>query len=94
MPQTLTAERVYVVSPVHELAQNISGWLRLWGARPQIGVPVGMESDAAGVLLELYPDPPDSRPRLPWQGQGSSPVATVPTSRNFAAMAGVSTSMT
>ena len=68
MPQTLTAERVYVVSPVHELAQNISGWLRLWGARPQIGVPVGMESDAAGVLLELYPDPPDSRPRLPWQG--------------------------
>lgn len=62
-PTALAAEIVYVVSPVRELAESFSGWLRHWGARPHIGVPVGM---APGVLLELHPGACESV--LPWEG--------------------------
>ncbi|MCF5516357.1 hybrid sensor histidine kinase/response regulator [Pseudomonas fluorescens] len=62
-PTALAAEIVYVVSPVRELAESFSGWLRRWGARPHIGVPVGM---APGVLLELHPGACESV--LPWEG--------------------------
>ena len=68
LPQALAADVVYVVSPVLELAQNLSGWLRRWGARPHIGLPTSLALEADGVLLELYPDAPDSRPRLAWHG--------------------------
>ena len=68
MPQALAADIVYVVSPILELAHSISGWLRRWGARPQIGAPTGLELDPAGVLLELYPDALDARPPLSWHG--------------------------
>ncbi|MBI6631713.1 response regulator [Pseudomonas paralactis] len=62
-PTTLAAEIVYVVSPVRELAESFSGWLRRWGARPHIGVPVGM---APGVLLELHPGACELV--QPWEG--------------------------
>ncbi|WP_248750404.1 ATP-binding protein [Pseudomonas sp. MWU15-20650] len=68
VPQALTADTVYVVSPILELAQSICGWLRRWGARPQIGAPASQALGAAGVLLELYPEATEPRPRLPWRG--------------------------
>ncbi|MBY8945198.1 response regulator [Pseudomonas sp. SH10-3B] len=62
----LLGERVYVVSPVRELAESIGGWLRRWGARAQLGMPES--ADPGAVLVELYPGPtePDQRPR--WLG--------------------------
>ncbi|MFC6301114.1 response regulator [Pseudomonas sp. CCM 7893] len=68
VPATLPAlapEMVYVVSPIRELAESFSGWLRRWGARPHIGVPVGM---APGLLLELHPGPCEPHSVLPWHG--------------------------
>ncbi|NVZ86162.1 response regulator [Pseudomonas yamanorum] len=53
----LAANTVYIVSPVRELAENMSGWLRRWGAKPKIGAPACKELSAAGVLLELHPAP-------------------------------------
>jgi two-component system, NarL family, capsular synthesis sensor histidine kinase RcsC len=41
LPASMTAllpDVIYVVSPVRELAEAVSGWLRRWGARPQIGL--------------------------------------------------------
>jgi two-component system capsular synthesis sensor histidine kinase RcsC len=64
----LAADIVYVASPVRELADSISGWLRRWGARPHLGAPDCMEPGATAVLLELYPAPCEQRPSLPWQG--------------------------
>jgi len=64
----LAADIVYVVSPIRELADSISGWLRRWGARPHIGAPDGREPDATAVLLELYPSAIGQRPSLPWRG--------------------------
>ncbi|MBH3422927.1 ATP-binding protein [Pseudomonas gessardii] len=51
----LAPEVVYVVSPIRELAESISGWLRRWGARAQVGLPPGTEPTATCVLLELHP---------------------------------------
>jgi two-component system capsular synthesis sensor histidine kinase RcsC len=59
---------VYVVSPIRELADSISGWLRRWGARPQIGAPDTLEPDTMAVLLELYPTYSEQRSRPAWQG--------------------------
>ncbi|WP_405123311.1 ATP-binding protein [Pseudomonas sp. M20] len=64
----LAADLVYVVSPVRELADSISGWLRRWGARAHIGAPDGIEPDATAVLLELYPAAFGQRPHLAWRG--------------------------
>lgn len=49
---SLLAETVYVVSPIPELAQSISGWLRRWGARAQTGQPTHPDGQ---LLLELHP---------------------------------------
>jgi two-component system capsular synthesis sensor histidine kinase RcsC len=65
----LAANVVYVVSPVRELADSISGWLRRWGARPHLGAPDGMAPEATAVLVELYPEPYGQRPSLSWPGQ-------------------------
>ncbi|WP_367253914.1 ATP-binding protein [Pseudomonas sp. stari2] len=64
----LAPDTVYVVSPIRELADSISGWLRRWGARPQIGAPDALEPDTTAVLLELYPTPCEQRSRPAWQG--------------------------
>ncbi|VVQ34213.1 Sensor histidine kinase RcsC [Pseudomonas fluorescens] len=64
----LAADMVYVVSPIRELADSISGWLRRWGARAHIGAPDGIEPDATAVLLELYPAAFGQRPNLQWCG--------------------------
>ena len=71
LPPTLPAlapDTVYVVSPIRELAESISGWLRRWGARPHIGAPASMELAATGVVLELYPVLSEQRPELQWYG--------------------------
>ncbi|QHF45611.1 hybrid sensor histidine kinase/response regulator [Pseudomonas sp. S35] len=64
-PPTLAADTVYVVSPIHELAHSLSGWLHRWGARPQIGAPAGREP---GVLLELHQGGVEPRSTAPWHG--------------------------
>jgi len=64
----LAPDLVYVVSPVRELAESLCGWLRRWGARPQIGTPDCTEPDCSVVLLELYPTPSDLRPSQAWPG--------------------------
>ncbi|EJN21110.1 ATP-binding protein [Pseudomonas sp. GM80] len=64
----LAPDLVHVVSPVRELAESLCGWLRRWGARPQIGAPDCMEPDSSAVLLELYPTPFDQRPSRAWPG--------------------------
>ena len=62
----LAPDTVYVVSPICELAESISGWLRRWGARPHIGPPACLEPAVTGVLLELYPALCGQRPSLQW----------------------------
>ncbi|WP_339530191.1 MULTISPECIES: ATP-binding protein [unclassified Pseudomonas] len=64
----LAPDLIYVVSPVRELAESLSGWLRRWGARPQIGAPDCTEPDTSAVLLELYPTPFEQRPGQAWDG--------------------------
>ncbi|MBK5528734.1 response regulator [Pseudomonas sp. TH08] len=64
----LAADLVYVVSPVRELADSISGWLRRWGARVHIGAPDSIEPDSTALLLELYPAAFGQRPNLAWRG--------------------------
>jgi two-component system capsular synthesis sensor histidine kinase RcsC len=51
----LLPEVVYVVSPIRELAEVISGWLRRWGARPHIGHPSHLDLTSQNVLIELHP---------------------------------------
>ncbi|MGE8098570.1 ATP-binding protein [Pseudomonas fluorescens] len=66
---SLLPETIYVVSPIRELAESISGWLRRWGARAQIVRP--SQADAAGgdLLLELHPGTVE-QPLVPdWSGQ-------------------------
>lgn len=46
---------IYVVSPVPELATAMSGWLRRWGARPQLGAPSRGVCMAESVLLDVHP---------------------------------------
>lgn len=51
----LLGERIHVVSPVHELAEAISGWLCRWGARAQVGAPVPGSALPGELLVELHP---------------------------------------
>lgn len=62
--QPLAAEIVYVLSPIRELADSLCGWLRRWGARAQVGLPISTELAGPGVLLELIERSLD----LPWHG--------------------------
>ena len=62
---SLLAETIYVVSPIPELAQSISGWLRRWGARAQTGQPTQPDGQ---LLLELHPGTVE-QPLVPdWPG--------------------------
>ncbi len=64
----LPSKVIFVVSPVRELAEAISGWLRRWGARPQLERPSpGMKNQQA-VLLELHPGRFDKRLVPEWSG--------------------------
>jgi two-component system capsular synthesis sensor histidine kinase RcsC len=65
---TLAANSVYVVSPIRELADSLSGWLRRWGARAQIGAPDTTQPDATAVLLELHPAPFGQPSNPAWHG--------------------------
>ncbi|WP_236185048.1 ATP-binding protein [Pseudomonas juntendi] len=67
-PATLVADIVYVESPVRELAQSICGWLRRWGANPQLGYPIGEQLKPTAVLLELHPTQQHPCPERQWPG--------------------------
>ncbi len=54
-PFNLLGERIHVVSPVHELAEAISGWLCRWGARAQVGAPAPGSALPGELLVELHP---------------------------------------
>ena len=64
----LLGEVVYVVSPIRELAEMISDWLRHWGARPQIGQPSQVEPALEAILIELHPGPFEQRLAPQWPG--------------------------
>jgi len=64
----LLPEVVYVVSPIREVADAISGWLRRWGARPQIGRPSHQEVGPECVLIELHPGIFEQRLAREWGG--------------------------
>lgn len=64
----LSPEVVYVVSPIREVAEAISGWLRRWGARPQIGCPSHQDVGPECVLIELHPGTFEQRLAQEWGG--------------------------
>jgi two-component system capsular synthesis sensor histidine kinase RcsC len=64
----LLPEVVYVVSPIRELAEVISGWLRRWGARPHIGRPSHRDPTSQNVLIELHPGILEQRLAPEWTG--------------------------
>lgn len=71
LPPTMTSllpEVVLVLSPVRELAEVISGWLRRWGAHPLIGHPSSLDLPSACVLIELHPGPLEQRLIPDWAG--------------------------
>ncbi|PAU61858.1 ATP-binding protein [Pseudomonas sp. PICF141] len=59
---------VFVVSPIRELAETMSGWLRRWGARPQLDRPSGGAATPGAVLLELHPGSFERRLDAQWTG--------------------------
>lgn len=84
LPATMTAllpDVIYVVSPVRELAEVISGWLRRWGARAQIGLPPAIDQTNAGLLIELHPGQVEQCLAPEWTGPlvlATSDVCNVP----------------
>ncbi|MFJ2709433.1 ATP-binding protein [Pseudomonas sp. NPDC087346] len=64
---SLLPDTVYVVSTVRELAESVTGWLRKWGARAQIGPP-DKAAMAEGVLIELHPGDIHQRLIPDWSG--------------------------
>lgn len=64
----LLPEVVYVVSPIREVAVAISGWLRRWGAHPQIGCPSHQDVGPECVLIELHPGTLEQRLASEWVG--------------------------
>ncbi|PZW79251.1 two-component system capsular synthesis sensor histidine kinase RcsC [Pseudomonas sp. 2848] len=67
-PFNLLAERIQVVSPIHELAETFAGWLCRWGARAQIGVMSTGSHAPPGLLLELHPGSFDQWLVADWEG--------------------------
>ncbi|CAM3861048.1 ATP-binding protein [Pseudomonas wadenswilerensis] len=65
---SLLPEIVHVVSPIRELAEVISGWLRRWGARPQIGRPPSADLATQSVLIELHANAFEQRLEPHWLG--------------------------
>lgn len=59
---------VFVVSPIRELAETMSGWLRRWGARPQLDRPSRGTPIQGAVLLELHPGSFGQRLDARWSG--------------------------
>jgi len=51
----LLAEVIFVVSPIRELAESVAGWLRRWGARVQLVLPIEMGVPHGQILVELHP---------------------------------------
>ena len=71
LPSTLTSllpETIHVLSPVRELAETISGWLRKWGARPQIGHSRPHDGSTPAILLELHPGSLEQQLKPDWAG--------------------------
>ena len=67
-PVELLPETVFVLSSMPEMAENISGWLRRWGARAQVLRP-GMDiSDRNAVLVEIHPGDCTHNHELEWPG--------------------------
>ena len=64
----LLPETIHVVSPVRELAETVSGWLRKWGARPRIDHPAHHDSATSTVLLEIHPGSLEQRLEPGWAG--------------------------
>ena len=64
----LLAETVHVVSPVRELMETVSGWLRKWGASPLSGRPASFDNDTGAILLELHPGSFEQRLVPDWPG--------------------------
>ena len=64
----LLAETLYLVSPVHELARSMAGWLRRWGVRVNLSLPTNINPTGPGVLLELHPGSVQQRLVPNWQG--------------------------
>ncbi|WP_323161347.1 ATP-binding protein [Pseudomonas fluorescens] len=64
----LLPRNVYVVSPIRELAQSMNGWLRRWGARPQLDRPSKAAISPDSVLLELHPGAFDQCLDAEWNG--------------------------
>ena len=48
----LAIQRADVASPIPELANSVSGWLRRWGARAQTGLPTLPDNH---LLLQVHP---------------------------------------
>ncbi|PVZ12662.1 MULTISPECIES: ATP-binding protein [unclassified Pseudomonas] len=67
--QPLLGERVYVVSPVQELAECCAGWLRRWGARAQVALPELGQVASDAVLVELSPGPAAAMRWHAWPGR-------------------------
>jgi len=59
---------VYILSPIRELAESVSGWLRRWGAHAQIGLPPSMNLGPDCLLIELHPGPFEQRLAPEWTG--------------------------
>ncbi|UOB22173.1 ATP-binding protein [Pseudomonas orientalis] len=59
---------IYVVSPVPELVDAMSGWLRRWGARPQPGRPPHGACTPDSVVLEVHPGCFEQRLDNEWMG--------------------------
>ena len=66
--QRLLEDIVYVVSPLRELAESISGWLRRWGAHALIGLPPQRSPTGQCILLELHPGRFDQSLASGWSG--------------------------
>ena len=51
----LADEMIYVHSPVLEMAEYVSGWLRRWGAQTHIGLPPEIQAAHDVLLVEAHP---------------------------------------
>ncbi|MBI6853142.1 response regulator [Pseudomonas cichorii] len=71
----LLSERIYVQSPVQELAKRTAGWLGRWGARAQLTMPDASQVGPDAVLVELCPD---SASALQWRHWPGKRVIAIP----------------
>ncbi|UCZ85537.1 response regulator [Pseudomonas sp. L5B5] len=65
---TQPAQMIYVVSPVRELAESVTGWLRRWGMRAQACLPSQGGRESGNVLIELHPGVMEQRLEPGWKG--------------------------